>query len=242
MTNLTGSGETQPTMAQRGAILSMSRLYGEEHRKLQDQFQSRPLADRIEQIALKTEITDDERGFIESRDFFFLATVNQHGQPTVSYKGGAPGFVKVLDANTLLFPSYDGNGMYLSMGNMDANGEVGFLFIDFEKPFRLRAQGKAEVSSDPELLAHFKEAELVVKVTVSELWMNCPRYIHRFERVKSSRYVPQEGAETPVCEWKRTDAVQDVIRPAEVEQVQKAGGVIATEDWIARVQAGDETA
>lgn len=220
----------------------MSRLYGEEHRKLQDQFQSRPLADRIEQIALKTEMGDQERGFIESRDFFFLATVNEQGQPTVSYKGGYPGFVKVLDANTLLFPSYDGNGMYLSMGNIDANSQIGFLFIDFEKPFRMRAQGTAELSSDPELLALFKEAELVVKVAVSEIWMNCPRYIHRFERVKSSRYVPQDGAETPLCEWKRVDAVQDVLRPAEVEKVQRSGGVIPTEDWIARVQAGDETA
>ena len=220
----------------------MSRLYGDEHRTLQDQFQSRPMADRIEQIALKTEIGDEERAFIESRDFFFLSTVNQQGQPTVSYKGGSPGFVKVADANTLLFPSYDGNGMYLSMGNIAANTQVGFLFIDFERPFRLRAQGTAELSNAPDLLAHYKEAELVVRVTVSELWMNCPRYIHRFQRVKSSRYVPQEDADTPVCEWKRVDAVQDVLRANERTQVEQAGGVIPIGDWIARVQAGDENA
>jgi uncharacterized protein len=220
----------------------MSNLYEEPHRALQDRFQSRDMADRIEQIALKTEIGDDERAFIESRDFFFLSTVNGHGQPTVSYKGGNPGFVKVADANTLLFPSYDGNGMYLSMGNIDANRQVGFLFMDFERPFRLRAQGRAAISDAPELLAQYKEAELVVRVTVSELWMNCPRYIHRYQRVKSSRYVPQDDAETPLCEWKRADAVQDVLRPHEVERVQKAGGVISTEEWIARVQAGDETA
>jgi hypothetical protein len=220
----------------------MSKLYGEEHRALQDRFQSRPMADRIEQIALKTEIGADERAFIESRDFFYLATVNQHGQPTVSYKGGNPGFVKVIDANTLLFPNYDGNGMYLSMGNIGANAKVGFLFMDFERPYRLRAQGAAEISAAPELLAHYKEAELVVRVTVSELWMNCPRYIHRYERVQTSRYVPQEDAETPVCEWKRVDAVQDVLRETEREQVERAGGVIATEEWIARVHAGDESA
>ena len=220
----------------------MSRLYGDEHRTLQDQFQSRPMADRIEQIALKTEIGDEERAFIESRDFFFLSTVNQQGQPTVSYKGGNPGFVKVADANTLLFPSYDGNGMYLSMGNIAANTQVGFLFIDFERPFRLRAQGTAELSNAPDLLAHYKEAELVVRVTVSELWMNCPRYIHRFQRVKSSRYVPQAESDTPVCEWKRVDAVQDVLRANERTQVEQAGGVIPIGDWIARVQAGDENA
>jgi len=220
----------------------VTRLYGEEHRALQDRFQSRPLADRIEQIALKTEIGEEERAFIESRDFFFLSTVNQQGQPTVSYKGGNPGFVKVLDANTLLFPNYDGNGMYLSMGNIDANAKVGFLFMDFERPFRLRAQGSATLSNDPDLLSRYKEAELVVRVTVSELWMNCPRYIHRYQRVKASRYVPQENAETPLCEWKRIDAVQDVLREEECGQVARSGGVIPAEDWIARVQAGDENA
>jgi len=220
----------------------MSRLYADEHRTLQDRFQSRAMADRIEQIALKTEIGEEERAFIESRDFFFLSTVNQQGQPTVSYKGGNPGFVKVADAATLLFPSYDGNGMYLSMGNIAANAQVGFLFIDFERPFRLRAQGNAELSDAPDLLARYKEAELVVRVTVSELWMNCPRYIHRFQRIKNSRYVPQEDADTPVCEWKRVDAVQDVLRANERAQVERAGGVIPTEDWIARVQAGDENA
>jgi hypothetical protein len=200
------------------------------------------MADRIEQIGLKNEIGEEEKGFIESRDFFFLSTVNQHGQPTVSYKGGNPGLVKVVDANTLLFPSYDGNGMYLSMGNIGANAKVGFLFMDFERPYRLRVQGTAVLCDEPDLLARYKEAELVVRVTVSELWMNCPRYIHRYQRVKTSRYVPQEDAETPVCEWKRVDAVQDVLRPKELAQVQSAGGVIPTEDWIARVQAGDESA
>ncbi len=200
------------------------------------------MADRIEQIALKTEIGEEERAFIESRDFFFLSTVNQQGQPTVSYKGGNPGFVKVLDANTLLFPSYDGNGMYLSMGNIDANAKVGSLFMDFERPFRLRAQGTAVLSGDPALLARYKEAELVVRVTVSELWMNCPRYIHRYQRVKTSRYVPQENTETPLCEWKRVDAVQDALREDERAQVAKAGGVIPAEEWIARVQTGDENA
>lgn len=220
----------------------MSRLYDEPHRELQDRFQSRAMADRIEQIALKTEIGEEERAFIESRDFFFLSTVNAQGQPTVSYKGGNPGFVKVLDANTLIFPSFDGNGMYLSMGNISANAHVGFLFIDFERPFRMRAQGLAELSEAPELMARYKEADLVVRVKVTDVWMNCPRYVHRYQRIKSSRYVPQEETETPLCEWKRIDAVQDVLRPNELEQVERSGGVIEAEEWIARVHAGDERA
>jgi predicted pyridoxine 5'-phosphate oxidase superfamily flavin-nucleotide-binding protein len=219
----------------------MSRLYGEQHRELQDRFQSRKMADRIEQIAVKTEIGPEEKGFIESRDFFFLTTVDHKGRPTVSHKGGDPGFVKVVDAGTLMFPSYDGNGMYLSMGNIAGNAQVGFLFIDFERPFRLRVQGTAELSQAPELLAQYKEADLVVRVALSELWMNCPRYIHRHQRVTSSRYVPRENVETPVCEWKRIDAVQDVLRPHELAQVERSGGLITPEDWIGRVQAGDET-
>ena len=220
----------------------MSRLYEDQHRALQDRFQSRPLADRIEQIALKTEIGPEEQAFIESRDFFFLTTVDSQGRPTVSYKGGTPGFMRVVDQTHLMFPSYDGNGMYLSMGNITANPHVGFLFIDFEKPFRLRVQGDAEVSDAPEHLACFKEAELVVRVKITELWMNCPRYIHRYQKLKTSRYVPQADVETPLCEWKRIDGVQDVLRPKEVEQVARSGGTISPEEWIGRVFAGDEKA
>lgn len=220
----------------------MSRLYQDQHRDLQDRFQSRPMADRIEQIALKTEIGPDEKAFIESRDFFFLTTVDAQGMPTVSYKGGTPGFVRVVDDTHIMFPSYDGNGMYLSMGNIVGHPQVGFLFIDFERPFRLRAQGIAEVSNAPEHLSAFKDAELVVRVKLTELWMNCPRYIHRYQRLKASRYVPQADTETPLCEWKRIDGVQDVLRPNELAQVAKSGGTIPVEEWMGRVVTGDENA
>lgn len=217
----------------------MSRLYGPEHRALQDQFDSRAMADRIEAIGSKTEITDLEKGFIESRDMFFLTTVDDRGRPTVSYKGGVPGFVRVLDAQTLAFPSYDGNGMYLSMGNIADHPEVGFLFIDFEKPFRLRLQGRAALSRDPQALAMFKEAELVVIVTVSDLWMNCPRYVHRYQKVQTSRYAPAKNAETPFCEWKRIDGIQDVLRPHETAVVEKVGQ-ITIDEWMGKVLTGDE--
>jgi len=107
----------------------MSRLYEDQHRALQDRFESRPMADRIEQIALKTEIGPDEQAFIESREFFFLTTVDSQSRPTVSYKGGALGFVRVVDPTTIMFPSYDGNGMYLSMGNITANPHVGLVVV-----------------------------------------------------------------------------------------------------------------
>ena len=217
----------------------MSRLYGERHRALQDEFDSRRMADRIESIAVKTELGDTERGFIESRDMFFLTTIDDRGRPTVSYKGGDPGFVRVADPRTIMFPSYDGNGMYLSMGNIAGNPEIGMLFIDFERPFRLRLQGRADLTRDPAVLALYKEAELVVRVVVSEAWMNCPRYIHRMQKVKPSRYVPRDGAETPLCEWKRIEGMEDVLRPADLAAVGKAGK-ITEEQWIGRIVAGDD--
>ncbi|WP_295556892.1 pyridoxamine 5'-phosphate oxidase family protein [uncultured Hyphomicrobium sp.] len=217
----------------------MSRLYGPQHRELQDHFASRAMADRIELIAAKTEIDDLARGFIESRDMFFLSTVDHQGRPTVSYKGGAPGFVRVIDPQTIAFPSYDGNGMYFSMGNIAAHAEIGCLFIDFEKPFRLRLQGRAELVKDGALRAHFKEAELAVKVTVSDVWMNCPRYVHRYKKETTSRYVPRAETETPLCEWKRIDGLQDILRPHELAAVEKAGH-ISQDEWMGHVLAGDD--
>ncbi len=157
----------------------MSRLYGPQNRELQDLFESRAMADRIEAIGDKPEIDEAACAFIQSRDMFFLATVDHRGRPTVSYKGGDPGFVRVLDPTTIAFPSYDGNGMYLSMGNITTHAEIGCLFIDFEKPFRLRLQGRAEVHRDGPLMSLFKEAELVVSVKVEDVWMNCPRASNR---------------------------------------------------------------
>ncbi len=219
----------------------MSRLYGEQHRALQDALSTRKLADRIEQLACKTEFDPDSKGFIETRDMFFLATVDHHGRPTVSYKGGDPGFVKILDSTTLVFPSYDGNGMFLSMGNITGHNQVGLLFMSFERPHRLRVQGSATISREDPMMAHYKEADFVVRVQLAELWQNCPRYIHRYQKLQPSRYVPREATETPLAEWKRVDAVQDVLPERDVAKAQ-AVGTIGVEEWINKVKTGDPTA
>lgn len=216
----------------------MSELYGEQHRALQQEFDSQQLADRVGEAILSDCVTDQHRAFIESRDFFFLSTVDHRGFPTCSYKGGATGFVKILDDKTLAFPSLDGNGMYLSMGNIDANRKVGMLFIDFETPHRVRVHGTAALSRDPADLALFDEAELVVRVTVEEMFQNCPRYIHRHQRVEQSRYVPQSGCETPMPVWKRIDALQDVITDEEKRKVEAEGGMITMEQYEALLKAG----
>src|SRR5690606_15191068 len=137
----------------------MSELYGDRHRALQDQFQTRRLADRIEDSIVSDRLSEQTQAFIAARDMFFLSTIDHLGRPTVSYKGGDPGFLRVIDEREIAFPSYDGNGMYLSMGNIAGNPQVGLLLIDFEQPLRVRIQGTASVSADDPLRAAYPEAE-----------------------------------------------------------------------------------
>ena len=211
-------------------------LYGEQHRALQDTFDTRRLADRLGDIRSDT-LTEDNRSFIGSLDMFFLSTVDHEGRPTVSYKGGDPGFVRIPDSATLLFPSYDGNGMFLSLGNITLNPEVGLLFISFEKPNRLRVQGRAELSSDPAELALYPEANAIVRVHISHVFTNCPRYVHRSEPGERSRYVPRAGVDTPFAEWKRIDGLSDALPAVDAAQAATAG-VISGAEWTDRVKAG----
>jgi len=219
----------------------MSRLYGEQHRTLQDALGTRKIADRVEELVCRTEFDDDSQGFIESMDMFFLATVDDQGWPTVSYKGGDPGFVKIVDRTTLLFPSYDGNGMFLSMGNIAGQAKMGMLFISFERPHRLRLRGTATISRDDPMMSAYKEADFVVRMTLDALWQNCPRYIHRYEKLQRSRYVPRADCATPLAEWKRIDLIRDALPARDAAQVDAVGTIGITE-WMGKVKAGDPTA
>jgi uncharacterized protein len=180
-------------------------------RALQDDFDTRALADRIDSLLVHDRIDAHARDFIESRDMFFLATADAEGRPTCSYKGGEPGFIRVVDDRTVAFPVYDGNGMFLSAGNILVQPHVGMLFIDFEHADRMRLDGTASIDPQDPLGREYHEALLVVRVTVRALYPNCPRYIHRYERVSSSRFVPRVGAITPVPDWKRSDWARDVL-------------------------------
>jgi predicted pyridoxine 5'-phosphate oxidase superfamily flavin-nucleotide-binding protein len=207
----------------------MSQIYDESHRALQDEFGTRNLADGVEQAVVRTSIQDEDAAFIHSRDMFFLSTVNHAGQPTVSYKGGDPGFVKVVNPTTLVFPSYDGNGMFLSMGNLSANENIGMLFIDFEKPARRRLQGTATIERKHPLKAAYPEADFLVQVSLSQMWVNCPRYVHRFQKTESSVFVPRQDVETPVAPWKRIDMLQPLLSQADRERASAAGLITAEE-------------
>jgi predicted pyridoxine 5'-phosphate oxidase superfamily flavin-nucleotide-binding protein len=186
-------------------------LYNEGSRRLQDHFDTRRLADRIEDRIVRDHIDAADRAFIEARDMFFIATVDADGQPQSSYKGGEPGFVRVLDERTIAFPIYDGNGMYLTAGNLVSTKKVGLLFIDFEGRKRLRLNGVASVSEDDPLLAEYPEAQLMVRVAAAEVFPNCPRYIHEYELVARSRFVPKSECETPVPHWKQREWARDVL-------------------------------
>ncbi len=186
-------------------------LYHEASRRLQDRFDTRRLADRIEERIVRDVIDDDDRAFIEARDMFFIATTDEDGQPQCSYKGGDPGFVRVLDERTVAFPVYDGNGMYLTAGNLLATRNVGLLFIDFEGRKRLRLNGVASVNEADPLLSEYLEAQLVVRVRATEVFPNCPRYIHEYQLVKRSRFVPKTECETPVPKWKQSEWAHDVL-------------------------------
>jgi predicted pyridoxine 5'-phosphate oxidase superfamily flavin-nucleotide-binding protein len=191
----------------------VSELYHEGARELQDRFDTRRIADRLEQVKVHDAITDDDRAFIERMDMLFLATCDAEGRPQCSYKGGDPGFVTVVDAHTVAFPSYDGNGMYLSAGNVRVNAHVGLLFVDFagEPPRRLRLNGVARVEPDDPLLARYSGAQFVIRVRAEQLFPNCPRYIHRMALVERSRYLPRAGYEPPVPAWKRAGWARDAL-------------------------------
>jgi uncharacterized protein len=185
--------------------------YHDGSRSLQDRFDTRRLADRLNDVVVHDTIAPHDQRFIERVDMFFLATADAQGRPNCSYKGGDPGFVRVLDEHTLAFPNYDGNGMYLSMGNLLENPNVGMLFIDFEKGNRMRVNGEASIDENDPLMGEYLEPQFIVRVRAREVFPNCPRYIHRYTKVQPSAFVPREACDTPVPDWKRSDWAFDAL-------------------------------
>jgi predicted pyridoxine 5'-phosphate oxidase superfamily flavin-nucleotide-binding protein len=174
--------------------------YRESHRALQDAFDTRRLADRLASVA--GDDVSSFRDFIEARDMFFIATSDANGQPQSSYKGGDPGFVRVVDEHTIAFPVYDGNGMFLTVGNVTENPLVGLLFIDFANGSRLRLSGEASVDPEDPLVSTFPGAKLVVRVRARAVFPNCRRYVHTHGPVERSVFVPVDGEQPPVPDWK----------------------------------------
>jgi predicted pyridoxine 5'-phosphate oxidase superfamily flavin-nucleotide-binding protein len=189
----------------------MTNMYHSGSRALQDQFDSRRLADRLELVQVHTVFTEDDRDFIERSAMFFLATADAQGQPDCSYKGGLPGFVRIVNERMLAFPDYDGNGMFRSLGNILVNPAIGLLFIDFEHPERLRLTGMAKLHADDPLLTEYPGAQLIVRVQIDRIFPNCPRYIHKMHLLEHSSYVPRANYTPPVPRWKKMKIFRETL-------------------------------
>ena len=188
-------------------------MYHDGNRRLQDQFDSRRIADKLASFT-RTAFSDDDKSFIESAIYFFIATADADGRPDCSFKGGLPGFVRVTGASELAFPDYDGNGMFKSLGNLTVNPNVGLLFIALhDKPRRLRVNGTAPVSRTDPLLAHTVGAQMIVRVEARAIFPNCPRYIPAMQLVEPSIYAPRPGVEPPEPAWKSFPDFKDCVPP-----------------------------
>ena len=192
----------------------MSVLYHDGNRKLQDEFESRRIADRLEEKLTRFALSDSDKAFIEGSMFFFLATADAEGRPDCSFKGGAPGFVRATGPSEIAFPDYDGNGMFKSLGNVLANPAVGLLFIDMgQKPRRLRVNGTASVRRDDPLMQRFAGAQLLVRVAIKAIFPNCPRYIVSPGAEEPSVYAPRKGHVPPEPAWKSFDDFKPYMHP-----------------------------
>jgi len=188
-------------------------MYHAGMRQLQDARETRQIADRLTKVTVRAAFTDEDRAFIERCPMFFIATADALGHPDCSYKGGMPGFVRVLDERTLAIPDYDGNGMYRTWGNVLANPHVGMLFLDFENPKRIRVNGTAQVREDDPLRGEYPGAVFIVRVAASRIFPNCPRYIHRMKLVEHSVYAPRAEYTPPVPAWKTFEVFRDALPP-----------------------------
>ena len=192
----------------------MTIMYHDGNRRLQDQFDSRRISDRLEEKLTRTAFTADDKAFIESAIYFFMSTADAEGRPDCSFKGGSPGFVRVTGPSELAFPDYDGNGMFKSLGNILVNANVGLLFIDLhDRPRRLRVNGSATISRDDPLLGTTVGAQMIVRVRARAIFPNCPRYIPKMQLVEPSVYVPQPGHDPVEPAWKGFDLFKDYVHP-----------------------------
>ena len=189
-------------------------MYHEGNRRLQDEFDSRRISDRLEEKLTRQAFTPDDQTFIESAIYFFLATADAEGRPDCSFKGGPPGFVRLTAPDELAFPDYDGNGMFKSLGNLLVNANVGLLFIDMhERPRRLRVNGTASVSREAPLLAKTVGSQMIVRVKARAIFPNCPRYIPKLQLLAASEYTPVPGRDPVEPGWKSFDIFKGYVHP-----------------------------
>ncbi len=201
----------------RGSFSATERpmpMFHRGNRDLQERFASRALADRLVERLHRSAFTEEDQAFIESVEFFFVATADAEGRPDCSFKGGAAGFVRVVHPGLLVWPDYDGNGMFKSLGNVLVNPHVGLLFIRVgEAPKRLRVNGTAEVSLDDPLIGEFEGAQAIVRFTPVDIFPNCPRYVPDLAGGKPSRFIPRANEARVEPGWKDSPAWKELVPP-----------------------------
>lgn len=149
---------------------------------------------RLESIYQYT-IDDSLALWVESQEFFFLATADKDGHSDCSFKGtepGADGFlapaVQVITPRQLIFPDYSGNRMFNSLGNMLTNPHVGLLFIDFPTRMRLRVNGQCEIEeTGDEFRVLWPNAKRQICVNVEQVYWNCSKRIPTDPRLKQRK-------------------------------------------------------
>lgn len=214
-------------------------FYSAAQRRLQKELKTDRLANAVVQAIVRDELLPEMIGFVSSRDYFFLSSVDAEGMPTVSYKGGKTGVAHVVNPKKIVFPSFNGNGMYFSMGNISEASKVGMLFIDMCTPLRVRVQGHAKLSQNEDYMTLFPGAEFVVEVDVTRAFFNCARYIHKHERVEeTNKYVPDQKGDAPFPAWKRIDMLQDHLHPDDIGKADAAGGTITEDQYNEKVMDG----
>ncbi|MDF1860396.1 MAG: pyridoxamine 5'-phosphate oxidase family protein [Verrucomicrobiales bacterium] len=166
-------------------------------KEAQEHYGSRKNYERMEEDPDRYLLTNQEKDYIPSLDFFFMATTGENGWPYVQYRGGPKGFLKVLDDQTLGFSDYRGNRQYISVGNINHGGKVALILLDFPRRIRLKIWATATVvdaEDDPDLAARLRDPEYPSKVerlitlTIQAYDWNCPQNI-------KPRYTGEEIAE-----------------------------------------------
>jgi len=160
----------------------------------------------------------DEAEFLTARDGFFQASVSETGWPYVQFRGGAPGFVSVLDEHTIAYADYRGNRQYISAGNLAHSGRVSLIAVDYPNQRRLKLWGEVvmvDPDADPDLLARVhsgaQTVERIVTIRISAFDWNCPRHIPR-------RFTPEELEP-------ELEVLRDRLRDLETENAALRGAV-----------------
>lgn len=197
-------------------------MFSEGSRTLQDRYKARHVADLIEKATTVSSFEDDQFGykpFIEDATYFFLAT-SAGDNTDCSFKGGPKGFVRITGPNTLVFPDYDGNRMYKSLGNITESPSIGMLFLRFDNEdgqryLRVRINGTAVVHDEHPLKSEFTGAKRIIEVTTKFIYLNCPRYVPEMTLVDQSAHIPEAGKEPPTPGWKMKPGIKEALEGSE---------------------------